>query len=443
MLCLTSHDNKEALYKSLSGDLWKPTFKAAPGIDKRVFEENITRINHATLKQNPLEHFQFYETAAALQPNGLSLLIAHNTACSAVLRFGGSTHLEVVKQSEQRKRPVGVCMQEFGSETSVGKIDTTAFFNPKAKQFTLDSIAPFSRKYWCAGFGDDTCVDYAIVFAKTVVDSKTQASEGANAFLVEVRDPTSGALAKNVKVEDLGEYRNSGLRKGSVYFDKVTLEKGSMLEGVAKINDQGKVESQLKPHSRITAYVDGMTYWHEALSSCAIGLLKASLFVGIKASRNRLTSGETHKVTDPLLYYQLHQQALIPLAARTLAYNFSRNLSSQQFVKSTVDPLSVVLSNLSKSRITDYAVEAISTVSSYTGVLGVSTFSRLPEYQQAARVLCSEAGDNKMLAIRVSRELVKLHQSGKYQLPQTKSTVVREVSQLGSIDVLLELVRLR
>ena len=334
-------------------------------------------------------------------------------------------------------------MQEFGSETNVAKIGTTAFFDPKTKQFTLDSIAPFSRKYWYDGFGDETCVDYAIVFAKTVVDSKTQTSEGVNAFLVEVRDPTSGALAKNIYVEDLGEYRNSGLPKGSVYFDKVTLEKGSMLEGVAKINDQGKVESQLKPHSRMTAYVDGMTYWHEALSSCAIGLLKASLFVGIKASRNRLTSGETHKVTDPLLYCQLHQQALIPLVARTLAYNFSRNLSSQQFVKSPVDPLSVVLSNLSKSRITDYAVEAISTVSSYTGVLGVSTFSRLPEYQQAARVLCSEAGDNKLLAIRVSRELVKLHQSGKYQLPQTKNTVVREVSQLGSIDVLLELVRLR
>lgn len=54
---MTSYDKKEALYKSLSGDLWKPTFKPTSGIAKRLFEENIARINHATLKQNPLEHF--------------------------------------------------------------------------------------------------------------------------------------------------------------------------------------------------------------------------------------------------------------------------------------------------------------------------------------------------------------------------------------------------
>ena len=107
--------------------------------------------------------------------------------------------------------------------------------------------------------------------------------------------------------------------------------------------------SHLKPHSRIGAYVDRMTYCHQALSSCAIGLLKAGIYVAVRFLRHRWTLSESHKITDPLLSYQLHQHALIPLAARTLAYNFVHNFSKQKFVVSPTDDLSVVLSNLCKS----------------------------------------------------------------------------------------------
>ena len=443
-LNMSAFEAKDSLYKSLSGDLWKPNPKQATGIAKKVFEESISRINHESLKKNPLEHFQFYEAAAALQPNGLGLLIAHNAACTAVSQFGSDQHSQIIKQTEQRKRPLGVCMHEFGNESAPREIGTTAVYDSKTKQFTLDSISPFYRKFWCDGFGEDTCVDYALVFAKTIVDSKTNASEGVNAFLVEIRNPQTGAIPKNITIEDLGENNNSGLPKGSVYFDKVMLPKDSLLDKVTKVNEQGKVESQLKPHYRISAYVDGMTYWHQALSSCAIGLVKAGLFVALRFSRHRWTVSDNNRLTIPLLSNQMHQHAFVPLAARALVYNFAHNLSKQQFLTTPTDSLSIVLANLCKSRTTDFAFSTLTTISSYTGVLGLSVFSRISEYQQAARAYCSEAGDNKLLAVRASYHLVKLQQSGKYQLPKINGPLcVKEVSQLDSVDLLLNLMKLR
>jgi hypothetical protein len=46
-----------------------------------------------------------------------------------------------------------VCADEFGCESLPQYIGTTALYDAKTKQFALDSIAPFYRKYWSDGFG--------------------------------------------------------------------------------------------------------------------------------------------------------------------------------------------------------------------------------------------------------------------------------------------------
>jgi len=154
------------------------------GIAKRIFEERVSSINYESLKRNPLEHFQFYEAAAALQPLGLGLLITHNAACYAVSQFGNEQHAQVIRQSEERRRPLSVCINEFGYDSMPQYAGTTSLYDAKARQFSLYTIDPFYRKYWCDGLGEDSCVDYALVFAKTVVDSNSGTSEGVNAFLV-------------------------------------------------------------------------------------------------------------------------------------------------------------------------------------------------------------------------------------------------------------------
>jgi acyl-CoA oxidase len=287
-------------------------------------------------------------------------------------------------------------------------------------------------------------VDYVLVFAKTVLDSKTNVSEGVNAFLVQVRNPQTGVTNKGVTIEDLGEQRSSGLPKGAVAFSKVALPRESLLDGLVKVTDEGKAQSQLKPHARVVAYVDRMTYWQVAVSSCALGVIKAGLHVGVRFARHRWTVSETQKVINPLMSHQLHQHALVPLAARALVYNFAHNLTKQRFATAPTDELSVVLSSLCKACMTDFANTSIATISSYAGVLGLSVYNRLQEYQQAARMYCCEAGDNRLLATKASRLLVTLQQNGKYQLPANKPlSKVAETGQLDSLDTLLALLRLR
>lgn len=188
-LFLDGFEHKSSLITFLSSDLWKPLFRPSPDLAYRVFAESISRLNSDSLQNCPLSHFQFYESAVALQPSAMGLLITHNSACQAAWSFGGAYHQKLIKDSEQRKRPVTVALDEFGCESLPREIGTTAILDLKTKQFILDCIVPYHRKYWVDGLGKEPCADLALVFAKMVANPKTAASEGVNAFLVAVRNP--------------------------------------------------------------------------------------------------------------------------------------------------------------------------------------------------------------------------------------------------------------
>lgn len=210
-------------------------------------------------------------------------------------------------------------------------------------------------------------------------------------------------------MEDLGEQRQvHGLPKGAVYFHKVALPVESLLSGLVTLDDKGKVESKITPQHRVTAYMDRMTYSQVALGSCALGLAKAGLHIAVRFARHRWTSGETRKAITPLFVNQPHQQALVPLVARTFAYNCAHNLVKRQFVTSPSEESSIMLANLAKARLTDSACDVLHIVASCMGTLGLSVYSRIQEYQHAAQVYTCGAGNNRALTVKACLEILRL-----------------------------------
>ena len=62
-----------------------------------------------------------------------------------------------------------------------------------------------------------------------------------------------------------------------------------------------------------------------------IGGTRQILYISIKYAKQRLAVGSSGKSDTPIFQYQLQQNALIPLLARTLALNMLHNFTKRVF----------------------------------------------------------------------------------------------------------------
>jgi acyl-CoA oxidase len=64
-----------------------------------------------------------------------------------------------------------------------------------------------------------------------------------------------------------------------------------------------------------------------------MGATRSCLYIGIKYAMQRLSVGPKGKSDTPIFAYQLQQNAIIPLLARSLAINISHNRIKKIFAQ--------------------------------------------------------------------------------------------------------------
>lgn len=102
-----------------------------------------------------------------------------------------------------------------------------------------------------------------------------------------------------------------------------------------------------------------LSYWYVAICSSTIGIVKAGLTIGIMFSRQRWNLSQNNKIQYPLLTFQSQQYALLPLIAKATSYNFLHNYNKELYMKDPEDPMCILLSNLNKSCLTEFAMQAV------------------------------------------------------------------------------------
>lgn len=119
--------------------------------------------------------------------------------------FGGTLmslktdrHLPFVKKIDDLTNMGCFCFTEIGYGNNAAKMETTATYDEKTKEFIIHSPTTLSHKYWIT---NGAChANYAIVFAQTIVKGK---NEGVNPFIVRVRDDKMNPMP-GVYIEDMG-----------------------------------------------------------------------------------------------------------------------------------------------------------------------------------------------------------------------------------------------
>ena len=219
------------------------------------------------------------------------------------------------------------CFTEVGYGNNAVEMETTARYDSLTKQFTIDSPTPLSHKYWITNGAKHS--NYAVVFAQTIVDGK---NEGVNVFIVRIRnermEPCPG-----VEIEDMGfKIGLNGVDNARLAFNNVKIPRENMLNRLNDVDENGVFKSDIKKRAqRFFKATDRLLSGRLCIAAMSLSGTKINLYHAIKYSQRRLAVGPTGLSDTPIFNYQLQQNALLPLVARTFVITCGYNYGKQIF----------------------------------------------------------------------------------------------------------------
>lgn len=150
-------------------------------------------------------------------------------------------HKEIFDKIDDFRNVGCFCLTELGYGNNAVKMETTATYNQKNKEFVIDCPTPLSQKYWITnGFNH---ANMSLVFAQTIVKGK---NEGVGAFLVPIRDENMKPMP-GVTITDLGMKMGlNGVDNAMVKYDQVRIPRENMMNKFTDVDENGNFHSDIK-----------------------------------------------------------------------------------------------------------------------------------------------------------------------------------------------------
>jgi len=134
--------------------------------------------------------------------------------------------------------------------------------------------------------------------------------------------------SRGVMIEDMGMKMGlNGIDNGRLMFDHVRIPRVNMLNRFNDVTEDGRFISDLKkPSARFFKVADRLLSGRLCISSMCLACAKTVLHETVRYSQQRLAVGPTGESDTPIMSFQLQQNAILPLLARTIVLNFGHNV---------------------------------------------------------------------------------------------------------------------
>lgn len=115
----------------------------------------------------------------------------------------------------------------------------------------------------------------------------------------------------------------NGVDNGRLMFDHVRIPREGLLNAFNDVTEDGKFVSDLKkPSARFFKVADRLLSGRLCIASMCLAASKVTLHETIRYSQQRLAVGESGLSDTPIMSFQLQQNSIMPLLARTIVLNF-------------------------------------------------------------------------------------------------------------------------
>ncbi|KAL7046205.1 hypothetical protein ACKWTF_002509 [Chironomus riparius] len=298
---------------------------------------------------------------------------------------------------------------ELGHGTYIRGLETTATYDPKSKEFILNSPNLTSYKWWPGGLGHTT--NYAIVIAQLHSLGKCH---GIQPFIVQLRDEETHMPLKGIKIGEIGnKVGMNTVNNGFLAFDNVRIPLKNMLMKNAKVLEDGQF---IKPKSSVLTYGTMMFVRVVILKDMASYLSKA-VTIALRYSMVRRQSPiEPNKPEPKIIEHVTQQYKIFPAIAKVIVFKITAEFLWDMYNQVTHDldkgdlerlPELHAISCCLKAVCTNEAAQAVEICRLSTGGHGYLNSAGFQDIYGMVTAAQTYEGENTVMFLQTARYLIK------------------------------------
>ncbi|KAI5963399.1 hypothetical protein KGF57_001277 [Candida theae] len=316
-------------------------------------------------------------------------------------------------------------MTELAHGSNVAGIETTATFDKASDEFIINTPHIGATKWWIGGAAHSST--HTVCYARLIVDGEDY---GVKTFVVPLRD-SNHDLMPGVTVGDIGaKMGRDGIDNGWIQFSSVRIPRFFMLQKFCKVSREGEVVLPPLEQLSYSALLGGrvMMVLDSYRMLARVSTIALRYAIGRRQFKgDNVDPDDEEALETQLLDYPLHQKRLFPYLAA--AYVFSAGaLKVEKSIEETLSVLDKAVqsndqaaifksidgmkslfidSGSLKSTSTWLAAEGIDQCRQACGGHGYSAYNGFGKAYNDWVVQCTWEGDNNVLAMNISKSLIK------------------------------------